>query len=67
MFSAPAVSVSMSVVLRGTKKLRVNTDIEGSLANANVGTGLVDRLAVCEVLPLVSLHPGSHSPRPLIL
>jgi hypothetical protein len=29
-FSAPAVSVSMPVVLRGEKKLRVNTALEAS-------------------------------------
>jgi hypothetical protein len=49
-FSAPVVSVSMSVVLRGVKKLRVNTAFGGSLTAADVGTSLFDFLAVCEVL-----------------
>jgi hypothetical protein len=49
-FSAPAVSVSMSVVLRGAKKLRINTAFGGSLTATDVGTGLVDFLAVCKVL-----------------
>jgi hypothetical protein len=40
----------MSVVLRGLKKLRVNTAIGGILSAADVGTGLVDFLAVYEVL-----------------
>jgi hypothetical protein len=48
-FSAPVVSVSMPVVLRGGKKLRVNTTFGVSLTAADVGTGLVDFLAVCEV------------------
>jgi hypothetical protein len=48
-FSAPAVSVSVSVVLRGAKKLRVNTAFRGSLTAADVGTGLVDFLVVCKV------------------
>jgi hypothetical protein len=47
--SAPVVSVSMSVVLRGAQKLRVNAAFGGSLTAADVGTGLVDFLAVCEV------------------
>jgi hypothetical protein len=34
--------MSMSVVLRGTKKLLVNTAFGGSLTAADVGTGLVD-------------------------
>jgi hypothetical protein len=46
-FSAPVVSVSMPGVLRGAKKLRVNTAFGGSLTAADVGTGLVDFLAVC--------------------
>jgi hypothetical protein len=45
-FSAPVVSVSISVVLRGAKKLRVNTVFGGSLTAADVGTVLVDFLAV---------------------
>jgi hypothetical protein len=44
-FSAPVVSVSMSVALRGAKKLRVNSDFGGSLTAADVGTGLVNVLA----------------------
>jgi hypothetical protein len=61
-FSAPVVSVSMSIVLRGAKKLRVNTAFGGSLTAADVGTDLVDFLAVC----VVSLLPGSRRPGPLI-
>jgi hypothetical protein len=49
-YSAPVVSMSMSVVLRGMKKLQVNTDFGGSLTAVDVGTGLVYFLAVCEVL-----------------
>jgi hypothetical protein len=49
-FCASVVSVSMSAVLRGANKLRINTDLGGSLTAAGVGTGLVDFLAVCEVL-----------------
>jgi hypothetical protein len=49
-FSASLVSVSMSIVLRGAKKLRVNTAFGGSLKSADDGTCLVDFLAVCEVL-----------------
>jgi hypothetical protein len=63
-FSAPLVSVSMPVVLRGVKKLRGNTDLGGSLIAEDVVTGLVDFLAVCEVyyascVPLLSRsrHP----------
>jgi hypothetical protein len=48
-FSAPVVSISM-LVLRDGKKLRVNTDFGDSLTAADFGTGLVDFLAVCEVL-----------------
>jgi hypothetical protein len=48
-FSEPVVSVSLSVVLRGAKKLRFNTDFGGSLTAADVWNGLVDFLAVCEV------------------
>jgi hypothetical protein len=51
-FSASIVSMSMSVVLRGAKTLRVNTAFGGSLTAADVGTGLVDFFAVCEVLLL---------------
>jgi hypothetical protein len=41
-FSAPAVSVSMPVVLRGAKKLLVNTAIVGRLKAADVGICLDD-------------------------
>jgi hypothetical protein len=44
-FSAPVVSVFMSVVLKGAKKLRVNADFGGILAAADVGTGLIDFLS----------------------
>jgi hypothetical protein len=37
-FSAPEVSVYMSVVLRGAKKLRVITAFVGSLTAADFGT-----------------------------
>jgi hypothetical protein len=50
----------MSVVLRGAKKLKVNTEFGGSLNVADVGTGLVAFLAVCKellrVIPLSSLY-----------
>jgi hypothetical protein len=46
----PVVSVSMSVVVRGVKKLRVNTAFGGTLTPADVGTDLTDFLVVCEVL-----------------
>jgi hypothetical protein len=66
-FFAPADSVSVSVVLRGAKKLRVNTTFRGSLTTAVVGTGLVDFLAVCErYVSTVSLGPGSRHPGPFI-
>jgi hypothetical protein len=48
-FCAPVDSVSMSAVLRGAKTLRVNTTFGGGLTAADVGTGLVDFLAVYEV------------------
>jgi hypothetical protein len=44
-----AVSMSMSAVLRGAKKLRVGTVFIGSLKAADFGTGIVDFLAVCGV------------------
>jgi hypothetical protein len=57
MFCLPVVSASMSVVLRGAKKLRVHTAFGGSLTAADVGTVLVDFLADCEVpLELCLLH-----------
>jgi hypothetical protein len=47
-FFAPVVSVSMSV-LRDAKQLRVGTAFGVILITADVGTGLTDFLAVCEV------------------
>jgi hypothetical protein len=56
-FSASVVSVSMAVVHKGAKKLRVNTAFGGSLTTTDVRTGLVDFLAVCEVsLEMCLLH-----------
>jgi hypothetical protein len=46
-FSAPVVSVSMSLVLRGAKKLRVITVLVGSLPAADFGAHIVESLAVC--------------------
>jgi hypothetical protein len=46
-FSAPAVSVSMPVVLRGAKQLRVDIAFGGSLKTADIGTVLVECLADC--------------------
>jgi hypothetical protein len=48
-FSAPEVSVSMPVVLRGAKPLRVGTAFGGILKAADIGTVLVEFLAYCEV------------------
>jgi hypothetical protein len=48
-FSAPVVSVSMPVVHRGAKKLRVITAFGGILTAADVGTGLIEFLAVCVI------------------
>jgi hypothetical protein len=48
-FCAPVVCVSMSVVLRGAKKLRVHTAFGVSLTTVDVGTGLIDFLDVCEL------------------
>jgi hypothetical protein len=39
----------MSVLLKGPKNLRINTAFGGSLTAADVGTGLVEFLADCEV------------------
>jgi hypothetical protein len=51
-------------------RLRVNTAFGGSLTAADVGTGLVDFLAVCEVLLEIFLlclfTPGSRHPGSLI-
>jgi hypothetical protein len=55
MFSASVLSVSMSVVLRSAKKLGVNTDFVSSFANADVGTGLADFLAVFKELVAICL------------
>jgi hypothetical protein len=54
---APVVSVSMSVVLRRAKKLRVNTAFGGCLTAVGIGTDLVDFLAVSEVPLEVCLLP----------
>jgi hypothetical protein len=58
--SVPVVFVSISVLLRGAKKMQVTTAFGGSLTVANVETGLVDFLAVYEVslrdLPLAFLY-----------
>lgn len=40
--------MSMSVFLRGVKKLQVNTAFGGSLTAADVGTSLADFLALCD-------------------
>jgi hypothetical protein len=48
-FSAPAVSVSVSLVLKGAKKFRVITGFIGTLTVADFGNNTVDFLAVCEV------------------
>jgi hypothetical protein len=42
-FAAPVVSVPMSLVLRGTKKLRVITVFVGNLTAADFGTYIVSR------------------------
>jgi hypothetical protein len=59
-FSAPVVTVSMSMVMRGAKKLRVNSAFGSTLTSADVGASFVDFLAVCEVLirdmPLASFY-----------
>jgi hypothetical protein len=43
------VSVSMPVVLRGAKKLRVDAAFGGNMKAADIGTVLVEFLADCEV------------------
>jgi hypothetical protein len=48
-FPASLVSVSMSVVVVGAIKLRVNTAFGGILTSADVGTGLANFWAVYEV------------------
>jgi hypothetical protein len=55
-FSAPAVSVSVSAVQSGWKNLRVNIAFGGSLKAVDARTGLVDFMAVCEVLGIVVLQ-----------
>jgi hypothetical protein len=49
MFSAPVVSMSMSLVLRGAKKLRVITALVGSLPAAEFGADIIDFLDVSKV------------------
>jgi hypothetical protein len=63
--SAPVVSVSMSVVPRGEKKLRVNTALCESLTAAHVGSGLAEILAVCEVSLEICLSSFFGSCRPV--
>jgi hypothetical protein len=46
-FTALVFSLSMSVVLRGAKELRVNTAFGGSFTTADGGSGLAYFLAVC--------------------
>jgi hypothetical protein len=56
-FAAPVVSMSISVVLRGVKKLRGSIAFGGSLTAVDVGTGLVNFLALYEVsLEIWLLH-----------
>jgi hypothetical protein len=66
-FSAPVVSVSKLLVLRGAQNLRVIAALVGSLPAADFGTDIVEFLAVCEVsleiCLLRRLIPGSnHGP-----
>jgi hypothetical protein len=49
LFSVPVVSVSMSLVLRGAKKLRLDTTFGGCLIAVVIGTDFVYFLAICEV------------------
>jgi hypothetical protein len=49
-FSAPVVCMSMSVVLRGAKKLWANTTFWCSLTAVDAGTVLIYFLAICTVL-----------------
>jgi hypothetical protein len=55
-FFASLVSMSILIVLRGVKKLWVNTAFGGILTVLDVGTCLVDFLAVCEVLEIYLLR-----------
>jgi hypothetical protein len=48
-FSAPVVSRSILLVLRGEKNLQVITAFVGSLKVEDFGTDRVDLLVVCEV------------------
>jgi hypothetical protein len=57
-FCASVVSLSMSVVLRGAKKLRVNTCFRGSFTAADVGTPLVDFFAVYVFWYVTSCSPA---------
>jgi hypothetical protein len=70
-FSASVATVSMSLVLRGAKKLRVITVLVGSLPAADFGADIVDFLTVCEVsldiCLCVSLLPGNRHHVPLFL
>jgi hypothetical protein len=66
-FSAPVVSVSMSVVQRGAKNLRVETDFGGSSTGSDVATGLVELLVVCEVLLEMCLLRLFTSGKPFVL
>jgi hypothetical protein len=69
-FSAPVVSVSMSLVLRGAKKLRLITALVGSLPAANFEVDIVDFLAVSEasleICSCVFLLIGNDHHGPLI-
>jgi hypothetical protein len=47
-FSAPVVSVFMSVILKGGEKLRVTTAFGASMTAADVATALVDCFVVSE-------------------
>jgi hypothetical protein len=51
----PVVSVSMPVLPRGAKKLRVDTASGGSLKATDMGTVLVEFLADCQVLTKLHL------------
>jgi hypothetical protein len=66
-FYAPVVSVSMSVVLRGAKKLRVDTAFRGSLTAPDVGTLLVDILLDCEVSLEICILRCFYFPQVVIL
>jgi hypothetical protein len=44
-----------SLILRGAKKIRINTVFRGNLKTGDAGTGLFDYLALCEVFLEVCL------------